>query len=382
MNVADTELILGHLAGHGWDARRAARRRRRHPAQHLRHPRARRGAGPRAAGRPGTPQGAAPATCASASRAAWRSTCAQRCASVRPRSTSWSGPTATATCPRSSPRRPPIRTSGCASAATRPTPTSRWPARPACGPGSPSCAAATASARSASCPTCAAASAACRRRRSSSRCARRSTAARARSSSSGRPSTRTATTTGTSRACCARRPPCRGVARLRFTSPHPADMTEAVIDAMAECPAVMPQLHLPVQSGSDRVLARMARDYDVARVRGAGGRGCASASPASRCPPTSSSVSRARRTSDFAATESAPAPRYATTRPSSSATPPREGTRAAKWDDDVPDDEKGRRLERLIALQETISGECNRALLGCDVDVLVEGAGAASRRAG
>src|SRR5438309_7330806 len=45
-----------------------------------------------------------------------------------------------------------------------------------------------------------------------------------------------------------------GILRLRFTSPHPSDMSARVIEAMAECPAVAPQLHLPVQSGSDRVL--------------------------------------------------------------------------------------------------------------------------------
>jgi tRNA-2-methylthio-N6-dimethylallyladenosine synthase len=52
---------------------------------------------------------------------------------------------------------------------------------------------------------------------------------------------------------------------------------------------------------------------------------------------------------------------------------PREGTRAWKWDDSVPDAEKARRLERLIALQEAIAAERNRALIGCERDVLVEG---------
>src|SRR5262249_27384848 len=55
-----------------------------------------------------------------------------------------------------------------------------------------------------------------------------------------------------------------GILRVRFTSPHPAEMSDAVIDAMAECPAVAPRPPLPVQCGSDRVLARMARDYTVA----------------------------------------------------------------------------------------------------------------------
>ena len=163
-----------------------------------------------------------------------------------------------------------------------------------------------------------------------------------------------------------------GVARLRFTSPHPSDMTEALIDAMAECHAVMPQLHLPVQSGSDRVLVRMAREYGVVEYEALVNR------LRERVPDLALSTDvivgfPGETDEDFAATESllrrirydsAFLFRYSA----------RQGTRAAKWDDDVPDDEKGRRLERLIALQETISGECNRALLGCDVDVLVEGA--------
>src|SRR5262249_61279774 len=54
-----------------------------------------------------------------------------------------------------------------------------------------------------------------------------------------------------------------GIARIRFTSPHPSDMHARLIDAMAECPSVTPQLHLPVQAGSNRVLARMGREYTV-----------------------------------------------------------------------------------------------------------------------
>src|ERR671912_37289 len=52
-----------------------------------------------------------------------------------------------------------------------------------------------------------------------------------------------------------------GLERIRFTSPHPAAFTDDVIDAMAETPAVMPQLHMPLQSGSDRVLRAMRRSY-------------------------------------------------------------------------------------------------------------------------
>src|SRR5699024_9690587 len=52
-----------------------------------------------------------------------------------------------------------------------------------------------------------------------------------------------------------------GLERVRFTSPHPAEFTDDVIEAMAETPTVMPQLHMPLQSGSDAVLRAMRRSY-------------------------------------------------------------------------------------------------------------------------
>ncbi|QCX28517.1 tRNA (N6-isopentenyl adenosine(37)-C2)-methylthiotransferase MiaB [Nocardioides jishulii] len=52
-----------------------------------------------------------------------------------------------------------------------------------------------------------------------------------------------------------------GLERVRFTSPHPAEFTDDVIEAMAETPNVMPQLHMPLQSGSDTVLRAMRRSY-------------------------------------------------------------------------------------------------------------------------
>ncbi|GAB3624873.1 tRNA (N6-isopentenyl adenosine(37)-C2)-methylthiotransferase MiaB [Mariniluteicoccus endophyticus] len=59
-----------------------------------------------------------------------------------------------------------------------------------------------------------------------------------------------------------------GLERVRFTSPHPKDFTDDVIAAMAETPNVMPQLHMPLQSGSDRVLKAMRRSYRSERFLG------------------------------------------------------------------------------------------------------------------
>ena len=59
-----------------------------------------------------------------------------------------------------------------------------------------------------------------------------------------------------------------GLERVRFTSPHPAEFTDDVIAAMAETPNVMPQLHMPLQSGSDRVLREMRRSYRQAKYLG------------------------------------------------------------------------------------------------------------------
>jgi tRNA-2-methylthio-N6-dimethylallyladenosine synthase len=56
-----------------------------------------------------------------------------------------------------------------------------------------------------------------------------------------------------------------GIRRVRFTSPHPKDLRQETVAAMAECDVVCEQLHLPLQSGSDRVLARMHRGYTAAR---------------------------------------------------------------------------------------------------------------------
>lgn len=59
-----------------------------------------------------------------------------------------------------------------------------------------------------------------------------------------------------------------GLERVRFTSPHPAEFTDDVIDAMAETPNICPQLHMPLQSGSDKVLKDMRRSYRSTKFLG------------------------------------------------------------------------------------------------------------------
>jgi len=162
-----------------------------------------------------------------------------------------------------------------------------------------------------------------------------------------------------------------GVWRIRFTSPHPAEMSSALIETMASCAAVMPQLHLPVQAGSDRILARMGREYTVASYR------ALVAELRERIPGLALSTDvivgfPGEEEEDFAATEQLLAQlRYDSAFLFKYS--PRQGTRAWKWGDDVPETEKARRLARLIALQETIAAERNQALVGSTVEVLVEG---------
>jgi tRNA-2-methylthio-N6-dimethylallyladenosine synthase len=162
-----------------------------------------------------------------------------------------------------------------------------------------------------------------------------------------------------------------GIERIRFTSPHPSDMSDSIIEAMATEPKVQPQLHLPLQSGSDRILAAMERGYTlaeylalVARVRAA-------------IPSVALSTDiivgfHGEEESDFEATtaimrevgyDSAFMFKYSV----------REHTRAFRFGDSVSEEDKGRRLMALIALQEEISLARNRDMIGRTFPVLVEG---------
>ncbi len=162
-----------------------------------------------------------------------------------------------------------------------------------------------------------------------------------------------------------------GIERIRFTSPHPSDMTDRVIETMATCPKVAPYLHLPLQSASNAVLARMERGYTVEQY----------ADLVQHLRDTIPGLALStdiivgfpgENDDDFRATydfmtemryDFAFMFKYSA----------REGTKAYKWGETVSEEEKGRRLQAIIAQQEHLSGEVNRQFIGRAVDVLVEG---------
>jgi len=162
-----------------------------------------------------------------------------------------------------------------------------------------------------------------------------------------------------------------GVLRIRYTSPHPSDMTDRVIAAMAECGKVAPQVHLPIQSASDRILTAMNRTYDMARYRDVVAR-LRAAIPGLALSTDVIVGFPGETDDDFRATvdymsevryDSAFLFKYSA----------RPDTRAWRWPETVDEDEKGRRLTHLIDLQLGISGQKNDEWLGREVEVLVEG---------
>ncbi len=160
-----------------------------------------------------------------------------------------------------------------------------------------------------------------------------------------------------------------GLERIRFTSPHPAAFTDDVIDAMAETPSVMPQLHMPLQSGSDRILRAMRRSYRSERFLGILDR------VRERIPHAAISTDiivgfPGETDEDFEDTmrvvEQARFANAFTFQYSI-----REGTPAATMEDQVPKEVVQERYDRLIALQERISLEENQKQQGREIEVLV-----------
>ncbi|MGF7239129.1 MAG: tRNA (N6-isopentenyl adenosine(37)-C2)-methylthiotransferase MiaB [Frankia sp.] len=168
--------------------------------------------------------------------------------------------------------------------------------------------------------------------------------------------------------------PIDGLERVRFTSPHPRDFTDDVIAAMAETPNVCPQLHMPLQSGSDDVLRRMRRSYRQDRYLGIIDRVRAAMPDAAIT--TDIIVGFPGETEqDFAATlDVVRRARFASAFTFQYS--PRPGTPAATMDNPVPPEVVAERYQRLVALQEEISWAGNRDQVGRVVEVVVtEGEG-------
>jgi tRNA-2-methylthio-N6-dimethylallyladenosine synthase len=157
--------------------------------------------------------------------------------------------------------------------------------------------------------------------------------------------------------------------RVRFTSPHPAEFTDDVIDAMAATPNVCPTLHMPLQSGSDRILRAMRRSYRAERYLGIIDRVRAAIPHAAIT--TDLIVGFPGETEDdFAATlDVVERARFASAFTFQYSKRP--GTPAAELPDQLPKAVVQERYMRLIALQERISLEENVAQIGTVVELLV-----------
>ena len=162
-----------------------------------------------------------------------------------------------------------------------------------------------------------------------------------------------------------------GLERLRFTSPHPKDFRDPVIEAMAECRTVCEHAHLPLQSGSSRILKRMRRTYDRPRYVGLVER-LRSAIPDLALGTDIIVGFPGETDEDFAGTlEVVEEVRY-----ESAFTfiySPRAGTEAASMPDQVPDEVKHERLEHLVEVVQRIGYERNAERVGRLEEVLVEG---------
>ena len=159
-----------------------------------------------------------------------------------------------------------------------------------------------------------------------------------------------------------------GLERVRFTSPHPASFTDDVIEAMASTPNVMPSLHMPLQSGSDKVLRDMRRSYRSARfleildkVRHVMPQAAITTDVIVGFPgeteddfqQTLEVVRRSRFSAAFTFQYSI-----------------RPGTPAATMADQVPAEVVQDRYERLVEVVEQIAWDQNKALVGQSVEVL------------
>ncbi|HEX3707593.1 MAG TPA: tRNA (N6-isopentenyl adenosine(37)-C2)-methylthiotransferase MiaB [Mycobacteriales bacterium] len=160
-----------------------------------------------------------------------------------------------------------------------------------------------------------------------------------------------------------------GLERVRFTSPHPRDFTDDVIAAMAETPNVMPSLHMPLQSGSDKVLTAMRRSYRAERYLGIIER-VRDAMPDAAITTDIIVGFPGETEEDFAATlEVATAAQFASAFTFKYSIRP--GTPAATMPDQVPAEVVQERYDRLVAVVDETAWAGGKALVGSQVEVLV-----------
>ena len=162
-----------------------------------------------------------------------------------------------------------------------------------------------------------------------------------------------------------------GIERIRFTTSHPKDMSEATIEAVRDLPKVCEHIHLALQSGSDKILKLMNRKYTRTQYK----------ELVDRIRKTVPGVSittdimvgyPAETEEDFIDTynlvndiefDASYIFKYS----------PRPGTKAADMKDDVPEKIKKERLNKLLALQKRIAQKRNEKLIGKEIEILVEG---------
>jgi len=162
-----------------------------------------------------------------------------------------------------------------------------------------------------------------------------------------------------------------GLRRLRFTSPYPTDFTDRVLVAMADTRVVCEHVHLPVQSGSSRVLKRMLRRYDrdrylevVAALRRAVSGVALTTDIIVGFPgETESDFAETLSLVEAVGFDDAYTFKYSV----------REGTPAVRIKDHVAEEVKAERLERLIAVVRRVARGKSVALVGTEQEVLVEG---------
>ena len=170
-----------------------------------------------------------------------------------------------------------------------------------------------------------------------------------------------------------------GIPRIRFMTSHPKDLSDELIDVMANGKHILPQFHLPVQSGNNEILQKMNRHYSreqyldrVAKLRKAiPGIGLSTdiivsfpGETEAQFEDTMSLVREVRYDSAFTFIYS-----------------PRTGTKAAKMEGLVPEEVSSERIQRLIALQESLQQETLSRFIGQEEEILVEGISRRSREA-